>query len=433
MMEGHVQSFPSTTTTMAGRAGRLVAAAVAVAFSAAGDREEAAWVARWRDGFESGWRRDAGAIDVGCRFTIHLGLVRAGVAPHGPALEVEYGDGERLVATPDGGTGSFEAVPRLCEAVGTGSRATGAADVMVSSTVAYLFRQWPYLANHVAYGRAAGHRVFLWIGELPAALAGSVGGACVASRQGAALLTGGLHGAEARRLRSIYYERADGAPALHSNHYSKIPAAAAALDHPRVDAVFYADLDSYFGADALADPRLADAIHARGDVDVAFFTHGLSHPFWNVKGSMFYLRDAPLAHRLLDAWIGDRCGFKDQYPLWHTLLIEGALAGCLSYAGEIYTLTSWDAMKRGAEIYPQLNVDAGALRSRCANFRYAPVRFKFPSHRSVDPESVATFQYAASDAGAPPRNLSVSNLLWGTDGEDDLLAALGLDDGVRAS
>ena len=140
----------------------------------------------------------------------------------------------------------------------------------------------------------------------------------------------------------------------------------------------------------------------------------------------FYLRDADLGRRLLDAWIGNRCGFKDQYPLWHAILSEAGRAGCVAYAGEIYRMRAYDAMKRGAAAHPHLDVNATSLRATCGQFRYAPARFGFPAHRSVNPGDVAAFAYTAAD-GAGEKSLSVSNLLAGTPMETDLLAALGVD------
>ena len=71
---------------------------LAVACAVADRAEEDAWVARWRDGFDEGWRHEVGPIDVGCTFRVRLGLVGGGgVAAGGPALEVRYGAGETLV------------------------------------------------------------------------------------------------------------------------------------------------------------------------------------------------------------------------------------------------------------------------------------------------------------------------------------------------
>ena len=53
-------------------------------------------------------------------------------------------------------------------------------------------------------------------------------------------------------------------------------------------------------------------------------------------------------------------------------------------------------MKRGAAAHPHLDVNATSLRATCGQFRYAPARFEFPAHRSVNPGDVAAF------ANAPP-------------------------------
>ena len=137
-----------------------------------------------------------------------------------------------------------------------------------------------------------------------------------------------------------------------------------------------------------------------------------------------YLRDSPLARFVLDGWIDDRCGFKDQYPLWHTLLAAASRAHCLNYDGEIYGMLSHDAMKRAAAVHPALDVNASALRAACADFKFAPTKFDRPIHRSVYGDQVATFAYRGDDGA--DRVLNVSNLLQGTPRERALLAAIGL-------
>ena len=196
--------------------------------------------------------------------------------------------------------------------------------------------------------------------------------------------------------------------------------ALAALDHPRVGGVFYGDLDSYY--DGEGDD--VAALHADSSVDYAAFTNsGPQHAFWNVKGCAFYARDAPLPKRLLEAWLRDRCGFKDQYPYWHSILVEGARAGCLAYDGEIYRMLSYEAMKKGAATYPSLDVAAGALRQKCPAFRFRPHKFARPLHRSVGPDAVVGFSYAAAGA---VHAMNVSNALANTPAGGDLLGALGL-------
>ena len=165
-------------------------------------------------------------------------------------------------------------------------------------------------------------------------------------------------------------------------------------------------------------------LHADPSVDYAAFTNsGPQHAFWNVKGCAFYARDAPLPKRLLEAWLRDRCGFKDQYPYWHSILVEGARAGCLAYDGEIYRMLSYEAMKKGAATYPSLDVAAGALRQKCPAFRFRPHKFARPLHRSVGPDAVVGFSYAAAGA---VHAMNVSNVLANTPAGGDLLGALGL-------
>ena len=402
---------------------------LAACCSAATDVER--WEDRWSSGaWDDGWRAQVGPVDVTCEFRYRLGIRDGKVGGTRPALAVAYGrpapygpSRQRIVFEPDAAAADdFAATPRLCEYRSSKTiNGSAPADLMVASSVGYLFRLWPYFVNHVRYGEAAGHRVFVWIGELPEGLATTVNGGCRSSRQGQLLLSEGML-PDQRKLKSVYYGRGDGYEALNSNHYNKIPASAAVLDRPGVDGLFYADLDSYFDVAALQEPRLADAIHGAGTLDLSFFSNaGSSAPFWNVKGCAFYARRSPLASAVLDGWIEERCGFKDQYPLWHTLLTAAADAGCLSYDGEIYGMLSHDAMKRGAELHPHLALSAANLGRACAAFRFAPTRFERPAHRSVPGDALARFPYEGGE-------FNVSNLLEGTPDAGRLLAFLGLGD-----
>jgi len=400
--------------------------------AAAARADESAWAARWRGPQRGGWRAKTGSVDVTCRFRFRPGVVPTGeVSASTPTLELRYAGGVFRSAPHAPGDARFSALPRLCEYEAARNATDGApADLLVTSSLAYLWRLWPYLLNHARYGLRAGHRVFLWVGELPKELAETVGDSCRTSVQGKLLLRDGMlpkdlreraASGSARRLKSEYLDRKD-VRALNSNHYNKIPAATAVLDHPSVGGVFYADLDSYYDRSAFRRPE--DGDHGARALDyVAFTNAGARHPFWNVKGCAFYARDAPLARRLLDRWLDDRCGFKDQYPLWHAILTEAAAAGCLRYAGEIYTMRSYDAMKRGATWHPALALASGELPKACPGFRFRPRRFEEPLHRSVGPGQVLTFRYAADGAR---RAFNVSNVLDGTPREDDLLDELQL-------
>lgn len=398
-----------------------------VTLATALDAEEAAWVARWRRPPQSKkhhWHRLAGPIDVSCTFRYRLGLTKDAVGAAGPALDLRFDQHQRWLSEPHAPeSAAFAATPRLCASAANQEALDGApAHVMVTSSLAYLFRLWPYFANHVRFAKRRRRRFFVWIGELPEGLATTIGGACRRSAQGHVLLDQGMLPRDLQRrvLKSIYFQRESAQTIYNSNHYNKMPAALAALDHPRVGGVFYGDLDSYY--DGEGDD--VAALHADSSVDYAAFTNsGPQHAFWNVKGCAFYARDAPLPKRLLEAWLRDRCGFKDQYPYWHSILVEGARAGCLAYDGEIYRMLSYEAMKKGAATYPSLDVAAGALRQKCPAFRFRPHKFARPLHRSVGPDAVVGFSYAAAGA---VHAMNVSNVLANTPAGGDLLGALGL-------
>ena len=390
------------------------------------DANEAAWVARWRRPPQSKqhhWHRVAGPIDVSCTFSYRLGLAKDGQSAAGPALDLSFDQHRSFVSAPHAPeSAAFSKTPRLCQH--THDAVDGApAHVMVTSSLEYLFRLWPYFLNHVRHAEQHKRRFFVWVGELPEGLATTVGNNCRHSTQGPLLLeTGMLDGTVpvVRRLKSVYYQRRSDTTIYHSNHYNKMPAALSVLDHPRVGGVFYGDLDSYYdtGRDDIAK------LHADPTVDYAAFTNsGPEHAFWNVKGCAFYARDAPLSKRLLEAWLRDRCGFKDQYPYWHAILVEGSAASCLDYNGEIYRMRSYDAMKKGVARYPALDVPASALRQKCPSFTFRPHKFARPLHRSVGPDAVVTFGYLA---GGAARALNVSNALAKADEGGDLLGALGL-------
>ena len=156
-----------------------------------------AWVERWRsEGSERcrapkesreadvcEWLRDAGPVDVGCRFEVlATGLAPSGVSAEGPALWVASGDApERkrpLHADPELGARVYWdktiPVPSLC-AYGFREAAPrppgGVVAVVAASSVEYVFRSWGSLVNKVAYFGAMDIDWHLWIGDLDPRLA----------------------------------------------------------------------------------------------------------------------------------------------------------------------------------------------------------------------------------------------------------------------
>ena len=156
-----------------------------------------AWVERWRsEGSERcrapkesreadvcEWLREAGPVDVGCRFEVlATGLAPSGVSAEGPALWVASGDApERkrpLHADPELGARVYWdktiPVPSLC-AYGFREAAPrppgGVVAVVAASSIEYVFRSWGSLVNKVAYFGAMDIEWHLWIGDLDPRLA----------------------------------------------------------------------------------------------------------------------------------------------------------------------------------------------------------------------------------------------------------------------
>ena len=73
------------------------------------------------------------------------------------------------------------------------------------------------------------------------------------------------------------------------------------------------------------------------------------HPFWLAGGMRWYLRATPFSIKFVDGWLRHRCGFKDQYALWHTLLTLAEV----EYDGEIgrlpYNQAKYAALKPRAK------------------------------------------------------------------------------------
>ena len=195
------------------------------------DAEEAAWVARWRRPPQSKkhhWHRLAGPIDVSCTFRYRLGLTKDAVGAAGPALALRFDPHQRWLSEPHAPeSAAFAATPRLCASAANQEALEGApAHVMVTSSLAYLFRRWPYFANHVRFAKRRRRRFFVWIGELPEGLATTIGGACRRSAQGHVLLDQGMLPRDLQRrvLKSIYFQRESAQTIYTSTHYNNLPA-----------------------------------------------------------------------------------------------------------------------------------------------------------------------------------------------------------------
>ena len=105
---------------------------------------------------------------------------------------------------------------------------------------------------------------------------------------------------------------------------------------------FYLDLDSYVRPEDVKEAASgANAITRNSNNDVVLNeVHGprhptRPHPFWLAGGMRFYLRATPFSVKFIDGWLRYRCGFKDQYALWHTLLSLADDGKGVSYDGEL--------------------------------------------------------------------------------------------------
>ena len=60
-------------------------------------------------------------------------------------------------------------------------------------------------------------------------------------------------------------------------------------------------------------------------------------------------------------WLERRCGFKDQYSLWHAVLGMAGAAGCMKYDGEIYrNFTYQEALHIDKNDWKALKMTCGA-------------------------------------------------------------------------
>lgn len=278
-----------------------------------------------------------------CHFRFRLGLPATQ-----PALDVGS-----VTLTPDYDDGRT----RLCS-----DGPSGPAQLVIANSASYLFRQWPYFVNRVLYARSVQLRTFVWLGELPLHLAQTVGSVCRSSKHG-------------RDLKSVYYERPESW--INSNHYNKVVASLLVLKE--APAVFYLDLDAYY-------PKPSFGSNPYPKYDVEFASHN-TDIFWLVKGGRFYASSSAFAKTLLETWLEYRCGFKDQWSLWHSIL--SMAKDCIGYRDELLNFTAYEAMKRRL---PRISIDE--VHQKCPDFKFNAVKMKGPPiHRSVYPDDVLTFEY----------------------------------------
>jgi len=124
-----------------------------------------------------------------------------------------------------------------------------------------------------------------------------------------------------------------------SNHYIKMPATLATLAAPSVGGLYYEDLDTVVHWPWRGHLPLKLAEHRNVGRDIAFPSKDdaeTGRTQWRVKGSKYYVRDTPAGRAFFARWFANRCTFKDQYSLWHTILELADEAKCLTYDGSIY-------------------------------------------------------------------------------------------------
>ncbi|KAH8063966.1 ATPase [Aureococcus anophagefferens] len=308
------------------------------------------------------------------------GLDDSPAAP--PAIAFRLADGSRFTveAGDEAAYARFVERPVLCEYAGGVD--SDLASLATTNSARYLFRLWPQILNRLLYFTEVGVRNFLWIGELPPSLGRATSPECLASRSMRL-----FQSRQPRRRLGItasFYDGENRSPARNatgvdvsrvSNHMLKVPAALATLRHPTVAGVALLDLDAIAPVPWSAPDDLR-AAH-RGAFDVVFPSSkrlGPSFPCWRVKSSHVYARDAPFSLAFFSTWFANRCSFKDQYSLWHTLLSAAAAAGCVPYDGDIYeSYEYWEAVyvekRYGDGAYPAgLNLTCERIRRFCPTF-----------------------------------------------------------------
>ena len=117
----------------------------------------------------------------------------------------------------------------------------------------------------------------------------------------------------------------------------------------------------------------------------------------------YYVRNTEFGRRFMAAWIHARCGFKDQYALWHTTLRLAAEAKCLPYHDEIYTILYRDirlGFNATTTEYPHLAVDCANRIKRCPDFNFCDDRPNPFSHGHAKPTDFFVHQSIAAKHNA---------------------------------
>ena len=197
------------------------------------------------------------------------------------------------------------------------------------------------------------------------------------------------------------------------------------------------DLDSYVRPEDVQKAASSAIGMTQGSYDVVLNeAHSARrptkpHPFWLAGGMRWYLRATPFSIKFVDGWLRHRCGFKDQYALWHTLLTLAEV----EYDGEIgrlpYNQAKYAALKP-TEIPRKwmsrdLLVGEAAVRAKGA----WPVHLEPESFGNRHGNLLGEFEHVSTSCTsklATARGpLEVVDLTCKVDMGKDLLSVLGLD------
>ncbi|KAH8044063.1 10-hydroxy-9-(phosphonooxy)octadecanoate phosphatase [Aureococcus anophagefferens] len=193
---------------------------------------------------------------------------------------------------------------------------------------------------------------------------------------------------------------------------------------PDTAGLFYVDLDAAaawpWAATTASKKRRAfqRSVHDVNGSDVVFeHARGAFTTWWRVHGSRFYARDAPFARAFLRRWFGNRCSFKDQYSLWHSILEEADLGGCVRYGGELWRDLTYNEAKQTtpAELaarYPELalscrSMEGGAAMALLLEHGTNPPLVDALAHASIPDRRAALRKFHYRDAAGTRKVLDV--------------------------
>eukprot|EP00401_Gymnodinium_catenatum_P028161 CAMPEP_0117462344 /NCGR_PEP_ID=MMETSP0784-20121206/3002_1 /TAXON_ID=39447 /ORGANISM="" /LENGTH=445 /DNA_ID=CAMNT_0005256099 /DNA_START=53 /DNA_END=1387 /DNA_ORIENTATION=- len=188
-------------------------------------------------------------------------------------------------------------------------KSPGLALLTFADSVQYVFLWWPFFISQVAYAAKQHLSMFLWTGPMPTALS-QPSSFC---------------------LEDVNMSNLVGGSSSTSSHYIKIVAALLALSEPDVTHVVMLDMDTGI-SDASSTISLRAFIPPRGpnEASVYFGKSQGKDGFWKPCSCIIIVANTAFARRFLLRWLGSRCGYKDQVPLWDVVLRTYSSEGCLT-------------------------------------------------------------------------------------------------------